>query len=467
MAENPRNEACCGNPSPQPNWDDRFRRFVIFITLCGVVLAGFLVCMSPCLQSLRDGMAAKTFWRTDRGVVVQYHIRDYRVPWSEQLLAAIAFARKHGEHLYLEDTQATDFARNRGNLKTVGLSEAEQAALERVSGFLAEHCALDVQHGDADATMRVFPTTAVATEAKRLFDDVLAEHPKLFYVHYLLGVWYREQGDKSASAVFDFAFDIADCVVICPVMMLDEHSGKVVPIKNTRFSCGVTTKHRTEQWNDVTLWYPAVETDQHGLVRLPVYREMIADPAFEAVDANGTRFVVQTFGLRDIANPYRFGLYVPVVLSGGQCSQLTCSPGLEEELRYAKRQVFAGLSLDDAPALGELGIVFQNPRQFQIEEGGVIMPALRYADEFAGLHFRGLTRTELTRKIRQYRSEHINPNRQPVPTLTLLTVTDGDHFIASRSNGRTYLCRYFASDIPQQTGTLDVWDLGWVLPYGL
>jgi len=333
-------------------------------------------------QSLQNWLAPKTFWRKDRGAVVKYHIRDYRVPWSEQLLAAIAFARKHGEPLYLEDTSATAYARNRGNVKPVKLSEEELAAIT--------------------------------------------------------------------------SFDTADCVVICPVMMLDEHSGEVVPVKNTRFPFGVTTKHRTEQGDEFSLWYPAVTTDQHGLICLPVYREMIADPVLEAVDANGTRFTVETFGLRDIAKPYRFGMYVPIVLSGEQHSQLTCPPGLEEELRYVKRQVLANLSLDNAMALGELGLVFKSPDQFQVEEGDIIMPSLRYADEFAGLYFRGLTRMELTRQLRQYRNE------RKAGQIQSLTVTDGDNFIVSRSNGRTYLCRFFASSDPQQIGALDVWDLGWI-----
>jgi hypothetical protein len=371
----------------------------------------------------------------------------------------------------------------------------ELSALRRVSDFLAEHCTPDVQHCDADALMRVFPTAEITVEAKRLFDDVLAVHPHLFYVHYLLGVWHREQSSKfkvqsskfkvqianasyfddpngfetddakhSALSTlhFELAFDFTDCVVICPVMMLDEQSGEVVPVRESRFPFGVTTKHRSEQWGDVTLWYPAVETDQHGLLCLPVYREMIADPAFQAVDANGTRFTVETFGLRDIAKPYRFGMYDPVVLSGEQHSQLTCPPGLEEELRYAKRQVFANLSLDDAAALGALGIIFTSPGQFQIEDGGVIMPVLRYADEFAGLHFRGLTRTELTQKLRKYRNEHDPTCQEQAPALTSLTVADGDNFIVSLGNGRTYLCRFFASNTPQQTGVLDVWDLGWI-----
>jgi len=343
-------------------------------------------------------MAPKTFWRKDHGAVVKYHIRDYRVPWSEQLLAAIALARKHGEQLYLEDTPETVYARNRGNVKPVELSEAE----------------------------------------------------------------------LSVIASFDMAFDTASCVIICPVMMLDEHSGEVVPVKSTLFPFGVTTKHRTEQGDEFSLWYPEVETDQHGLICLPVYREMIADPALVAVDANGTRIIVETFGLRDIAKPYRFGMYVPIVLSGEQHSQLTCLPGLEEEFRYAKRQVFAKLSLDNTAVLGELGIVFKHPYQFQVEEDGIIMPTLCYADEFAGLHFRGLTRTELTRQLRKYRDEYTVSSRGQAPALTLppastlMTVTNGDNFIVSRNNGRTYLCRFFANNDPQQTGVLDVWDLGWI-----
>ena len=432
---------------------------VILIVSCVLVLPGFLLQYK---QSLQNRPAPKTFWRKDHGAVVQYHIRDYRVPWPEPLLAAIALARKHGEPLYLEDTPATIYARNRGNVKPVTIPEAELSALRRVSGFLAGHCATDVQHAGADAMMRVFPTAEIAADAKRLFDDVLAEHPQLFYVRYLLGVWHREQGDESAMASFDMAFDAADCVVICPVMMLDERSGEVVPVAKTRFPFGVTTKHRTEQGDAFSLWYPAVTTDQQGLVCLPVYREMIADPALEAVDADGTRLTVETFGLRDIAGPYRFGMYVPVVLSGEQHSQLTCPPGLEEEFYYAKRQVFAGLSLDDAATLGELGLVFKTPGPFQVEDGGVLMPALRYADEFAGLHFRGLTRTELTRKLRQYRNEHDIPDREQSPAPRSLTVTDGDNFIVSRNNGRTYLCRFFAGKIPQQAGVLDVWDLGWI-----
>jgi len=438
---------------------------VILIMLCAIVLVVFLMCDSQRLQSLLNWVAPKTFWRNDHGEIVKYHIREYRVPWSAQLLAAIAFARKHGEPLYLEDTPPTVYARNRGNVKLVKLSEAELSAVRRVSGFLAEHCMPDIQH--ADAMTRVFPTDEIAQQAKDLLDYGLHEwqlEPRQhFYLQYLLGVWLREHDSDSANWHFEKAFELADCVVICSVMLLDEHSGEIVSVKNTRFPFGVTTKHRTEQGDEFSLWYPAVETDQHGLICLPVYREMITDPALEAIDAKGARLVVETLGLRDIAKPYRFGMYVPVVLSGEQNSQLTCSPGLEEELRYAKRQVLANLPLDDAATLGELGIVFKTPDQFQVAEGDIIMPTLRYADEFTGLHFRGLTRTKLTRQLRQYRDEHVIPSRGQAPALKLLAVTDGDNFIVSRINGRTYLCRFFASNDPQQaSGVLDVWDLGWI-----
>ena len=414
--------------------------------VCTMAFILLIVFGTTFLRPLNDWMSPKTFWRKDHDTVVKYHIRDYRVPWSEQLLAAIAFARKHGGQLYLEDTPSTVFARNRGNVKTVNIPESEQAALRRISGFLAEYCEPNTQ--------RTFPTAIIAAEAKHLLDDVLLEHPQLFYAHYLLGVWYREYGDDSTMASFDKAFDVADCVIVCPVMMLDERSGKVVPIAETRFPCGVTTTHRTGQWGDFTLWYPAVETDQHGLVRLPVYREMIRDPAFEAVDADGTRKIVETFGLRDIAKPYRFGLYMPIVLSGELYSRLTCTPGFEEELRYTKRRVFTNLPLDDVAALSELGMAFEKPDRLLAVEGSIIMPTIRYANEFGDLHFRGLTRTELTRQLRLYRN--INDRK-----VSSLVITDGDNFIVSRNNGRTYLCRFLASNDPQQPGVLDVWDLSW------
>jgi len=435
----------------------------ILIALSVIALTGFLVQHT---QSLQDWSAPKTFWRKDHGAVVKYHIRDYRVPWPAPLLAAIALARKHGEPLYLEDTPATTYARNRGNVKPVKISEAELSAVRHISDFFVAYYAPDVQHGDADALMRMFPTDEIAQQAKDLPDygtfEWQLEPRQNFYLQYLLGVWFHEHGNDLASRHFDKAFELADCVVICPLMMLDERSGEVVPVANARFPFGVTTKHRTEQGDEFSLWYPAVTTDQHGLICLPVYREMIADPALEAVDANGLRFTVETFGLRDIAGPYRFGMYVPVVLSGEQHSQLTCPPGWEEEFYYAKRQVFVNLSLDDATTLGELGLVFKPPDQFQVEEGGVLMPTSRYADEFAGLHFRGLTRTELTQQLRQYRNEHNIPNWEQAPVPTPLAVTDGDNFIVARNNGRTYLCRFFTGNIPQQAGVLDVWDLGWV-----
>jgi len=441
---------------------------VILIVLSVMALTGFLLYGWHGLSLLGNVSVPKTFWRKDLAAVVKYHIRDYRVPWSAQLLAAIALARKHGEPLYLEDTPSTIYARNRGNVNPVDLSEEELWLLRRVSGFLAEHCTPDMQHADSDAMTRMFPTDEIAQLAKDLLDyapgTVRLQAHDQFYLHYLLGIWYRELGirhpeldtESSSRRHFQKALESADCVVICPVMMWDERSGEVVPVKNTRFPFGVTTKHRTEQGDEFSLWYPAVTTDQHGLISLPVYREMIADPALVAVDTNGTRFTVETFGLRDIAKPYRFGMYVPVVLSGEQHSQLTCPPGLEEELRYAKRPVFANLSLEDATVLCELGIVFKTTNQFQVEEGGVLMPTLRYADEFAGLHFRGLTRTELTRQLRNY------CNEQKAGQIQSLTVTDGDNFIVSQSSGRTYLCRFFVSNDPQQTGTLDVWDLGWI-----
>ena len=416
--------------------------------------AGLVVCVRESQQSLKDWMSPTTFWRNDYGTVVKYHIRDYRVPWSEQLLAAMAFARKHDEPLYLEDTPTTVFARNRGNVKAVNLSEPESDALRRISDFLAEHCAPDGQQDNATSATHIFPTAEIVSEAKRLLDDVLSEHPQLFYVNYLLGVWYREHDNESAIAHFDAAMSAADCVVMCPIMVLDESSGKVVPVVKTCFPFGVTTKHRTVQGNDFTLWYPMVTTDPNGLLKLPVYREMIGEPALETAGSNGTLYAVETFGVRDIARPYRFGLYVPVVLSGEQHSRLTSPPGFEEELRYVKRQVFAGIPLDDTTAPGDLGIMFDKPDRLHVVEDSVIMPVLRYADEYGALHFRGLTRTELTQQLRKYCDNNAGKTSS-------LAVTDGENFIVCRHDGRTYLCRFLKSNKPMSPGVLDVWDLGW------
>ncbi|MCL2622535.1 MAG: hypothetical protein FWD31_02615 [Planctomycetaceae bacterium] len=420
-----------------------------------LVLLVVLVYGRKSLPLLNDGASPKTFWRKDYDTVVKYHIRDYRVPWSVQLRAAIAFARKHGERLYLEDTPPEVFARNRGNVKTVELSESERSALQRVSDFLAEYCSFIPQAGDATGTIRVFPDAEIGAEAKRLLDDVLTEHPLLFYAHYLLAVWHRERGNDLAATHFDKAFEVADCVVICPVMTLAERSGEVLPVTETCFPFGISTQHRTRQGNDFTLWYPAATTDQHGLICLPVYREMTADLALEAVDADCSRRTVETFGLRDIASSHRFGLYVPVVLSGEQLSQLTCPPGFEEELRYVKRRVFANLSLDDTATLRDLGVTLELPARLQAAGGGVLMPTLRYANEFGELFFRSTTRTELARQLRQYRDEHFDQ----CPPLLL---ADGDNFIVSRHDGRTYLCRFLAGSKTDQTGLLDVWEIGWI-----
>jgi len=366
-----------------------------------LVVMGFHRYNPEYVRSLNDGTVSKSFWRKDHDTVVKYHIRDYRVPWREQLLAAIAIARKHGEQLYLEDTSPTIYARNRGNVKTVDLSETGLEVLRRNSDFFTEH------------------------------------------------------GIDLATTHFDKALETADCVVICPIMTRDEQSGKVVPVANTCFPFGVTTKHRTRDGKDFMLWYPAVTTDQHGLICLPVYREMTAELALEAVDADGSRLTVETFGLRDIAKPYRFGLYDPVVLSGKQLSQLTNLPGYEEELRYVKRRVFANLALDDTTALDHLGIVFEKPNRLQSVKGGILMPTLRYADEFGDLYFRGLTRTELTRQLRQYNGDHIGH-------FPPLTMTDGDNFIVVRADGRTFLCRFLVTNPPLHYGLLDVWDLGFI-----
>ena len=449
----------CQNDDPLPKQCRRIGLFVIVIVLCVIALALLFVCCPDGTRSLNGWMSPKTFWRKDYDTVVKYHIRDYRVPWSRQLLAAIAFARKHGEQLYIEDTPTTSFARNRGNVNAVELSESERWLLRHVSDFLAEHCQPDSQHVDAAGKIRVFPTDEIAQQAKEMFEyapgSVQLDWQQEFYVQYLLGVWFRELGCESASWHFEKALETADCVVMCPIMTLDERSGEVVPVAEACFPFGITTKHRTKQGDDFTLWYPAVTTDQHGLICLPVYREMIDELAFEAINADGTRFTVETFGVRDIARPYRFGLYVPVVLSGEQLSRLTFPPGFEEELRYVKRQVFTSISTNNTAALGDLGITFEATDLLFAVEGSVIMPTQRYANEFGELHFRGLTRTELSRQLRQYRNEHVDQSPS-------LTIADGDNFIVSRHDGRSFLCRFLMSNKSPQSGILDVWDLGWI-----
>ncbi len=433
---------------------------VLIAVLCAIVAIMFLLRDTEWFRTLVVRTAPQTFWRKDGDTVIKYRVRDYRVPWSEQLLAAVAFAREQGDLLYLEDTPATNFARNRGNVKPLGIPESELVALRKVTAFLDEHCVPQTRNIDASEDQRVFPTVEIVAEAKRLFDEVLAEHPRLFYVHYLLGVLAREQGDASFAEYFAEALASADCVVLCPMMAIDKRSGEIAPVAETCFPAGVTTKHRTKEGDEISLWYPEVETDRNGLIRLPVYREMSAGLALEAVDTDGVRKTVETFGLRDIARPYRIGLYVPVVLSGEQRSQLTCLPGREEELRYAKRQILAnhpldGLAADDATLAG-LGLALEKPNRFTATKGGVLMAAPRYANEFGDLHFRGLTRTELTEQLRRQRAA-IAPG-----DISSFTVSDGDNFIVSRNDGRTFLCRYLVNDEPNQVGVLAAWDLGWV-----
>ena len=438
------------NNRPEISHEKRFRTFRFVAGAIAFVVIVLMLVMLLYPQGLQNRSTPKTFWRKDYDTVVKYHVRDYRVPWSDVLLVAIAFAHEQKEPLYLEDTPRDSYTRNRGNIQPVIMTEAEQIALRQINDFLTNHCRPDQKTGD-----RIFANAEIAEEAKRLFDEIATRHPQLFYSHYLLGVLAFEQGDASAADHFARAMACSDCVVMCPILTLDTSTDEVVPVVKKRFPFGIVTKHRTEQGNDFELWYPLVETDQHGLVKLPVYRNMAAEPSFAALNADGQTMVVQTFGVRDIAEPYRFGLYEPVVLSAEQLSQLTCLPGYEEELRFGNRLLFAKLSLDDHSRLAELGIAFEDGRIRPVDSV-IVMPTLRYVNVFGDLHFRGLTRTELAKQLQN----------QPAATEAGQTsphdFADGDNFILRRNDGRTFLCLFFRNNTTQPREMIAVWDLGCV-----
>lgn len=442
----------------------REKRFCVRLLLIGLVASIFVSAVVFFLShpgyrgELRNWTAPKTFLRRDADTIVKYHVRDYRVPWSVQLRAAIAFAREHGETLYLEDTPPDGFARNRGNVRPVDISETELIALRKIGDFLATHCKPDARNFDAINTQtenHVFATREIADEVKRLLDETAVAHPRSFYVHYLLGVLALEQNDAEAADHFARALEYADCVVICPIMTLDAATAEIVPVVEKRLPFGVVTQHRSAQWGDFELWYPLVETDRHGLVKLPVFREMAAELSLMAPDQELGPKVVETFGVRDIAEPYRFGLYDPVVLSDEQLSQLTALPGHGENLRYDHRLLFAQFLLDDNSYWNELGIAFEDGR-IRAVDGAVVMPTLHYANVFGDLHFRGLTRTELMKRLRDRRAA-VESGRTSSHDLA-----DGDNFVVSRNDGRTFLCLYFVGDSGQSRGVLTVWDLGYV-----
>jgi len=428
------------------------KRFHTFQFVAGAMAFVFVMLMAVVLwypQGLQNRSTPKTFWRKDYDTVVKYHVRDYRVPWFDALLAAITFAHEQKESLYLEDTPRNSYTRNRGNIRPVIMTEAEQNLLRKINDFLANHCRPDQKTGD-----RIFANAVIAAEAKRLFDEIATTQPQLFYVHYLLGVWAFEQGDASAADHFSRAMACADCVVMCPLMTLDASTDEVVPVAEKRFPFGIVTKHRTESGNDFELWYPLIETDQHGLVKLPVYRNMAAEPSLAALNADGQTTTIQAFGVRDIAEPYRFGLYEPIILSEEQFSQLTSLPGYEEELRFGNRLLFAKLSLDNHSHLAELGIVFEDGR-IRPADGVIVMPTLRYANVFGDLHFRGLTRTELTKQLQNQCIATDAGQSSPHD------FADGDNFILRRNDGRMFLCLFFKNNTTQPREMIAVWDLGY------
>ena len=436
------------NNRPEISHEKRFHTFRFVAGAIAFVLVMLIVVVLWYPQGLQNRSTPKTFWRKDYDTVVKYHVRDYRVPWSDALLAAIAFAHEQKEPLYLEDTPRDSYTRNRGNIRPVIMTEAEQTALRQINDFLTNNCQPDQKTGD-----RIFANAEIAAEAKRLFDEIATTQPQLFYAHYLLGVWAFEQGDASAADHFASAMACADCVVMCPILTLDASSDEVVPVAEKRFPFGIVTKHRTEHGDDFELWYPLVETDQHGLVKMPVYRNMAAEPSLAALNADGQTTVVQTFGVRDIAEPYRFGLYEPIILSAEQLSQLTSLPGHEEELR-GNRLLFAKLPLDDHSRLAELGIAFEEGH-IRPTGGAIVMPTLRYANVFGDLHFRGLTRTELTKQLQNQRTA------AEVRQISPQDFADGDNFVIRRNDGRTFLCLFFKNNETQPREMIAVWDLGY------
>jgi hypothetical protein len=113
---------------------------------------------------------------------------------------------------------------------------------------------------------------------QRLFDDeetktklegILELHPDSFYAEYLLGLWYRLQGDQfKAKRYVEQALSKAPVILVQPY--LDEHGKPLrnLPIQKYSIAC---CRVRNGSLDYVDFEYVDLVTDDAGEIRVPVF----------------------------------------------------------------------------------------------------------------------------------------------------------------------------------------------------
>lgn len=114
---------------------------------------------------------------------------------------------------------------------------------------------------------------------KRRFDDtstrialeqILEEHPKLFYAQYLLGTWLVRNGDEQdGRRLLEAALESAPRVVVRPYQFGNGTPAQNLQIHEQTLECNRVTKGSIDQSLD--LRYVGLTTDARGEIHLPAY----------------------------------------------------------------------------------------------------------------------------------------------------------------------------------------------------
>ena len=148
--------------------------------------------------------------------------------------------------------------------------------------------------------LATLPRDVFTTDATRQdLEQIAAEHPDLFYAHYLRGTWHRLNGDGDAAATaYTRAFELAPSALLRHHVAGDGSDAAFAAVPDVALVADRIVNDRRD--STLVLTYPYLETDADGYIYLPVYKAILrhteADRPAGVIDSTGKPLWFTWFG---------------------------------------------------------------------------------------------------------------------------------------------------------------------------